>query len=130
MKTSNSTQSLLSVNVKYVYDKYCLSHAVFLMPYWLASGFELAEGTNLKLFGYVSIALWFLYGLAKTSQPYFVLPIFFLFTASQAAFYADMHTLDLILTGACVLIMIVKQYQARFYVAYRVKIASVKSEIS
>ncbi|HAQ49292.1 MAG TPA: hypothetical protein DCR37_09645 [Glaciecola sp.] len=117
MKNTSKASSLttLILNVRYMFSKYLVSHALFTAPYIVALSYGLT-GLAGQFMGYASLAVWFAWGLSKTKQPIFVWPIFVLFMGSQVAYYADMHTLDLGLTFSCVIIMCAKQYQARHHV--------------
>ena len=64
----------------------------------------------LELFGYLSIVIWFAYGLYRTKQRVFVSTIGILFLLSQWAMHNGNAKLDMALEGICIALMLIKQW--------------------
>lgn len=110
-----SLVDMIVYNLKYVYHRYLVSHALFTLPYGLLAYTTLAQGTFLtspvmiEIIAYASIISWFFWGYLKTRQPWFVALSGVLFTLSQWAYFAGNYELDIALTLTVFGVLALKQ---------------------
>ena len=114
-----STSQLLFASLKYAYDRYVVSFFLYTMPYGLAkiiTGQSVDESWWLMSLGWLTIALFCMYGLVSTKQKGFVVIASALLVSSKFAYYAEYPSLDALLTIALTCVMFLKLYVSRYHV--------------